>query len=76
MSARYVHTNPQVADIVTKGSFQTATWNELMHVSGSVQNLSTAAHVSDVAALAPLAHKMAKRSRRSSDEISKACGQP
>ena len=76
ISVKYVHSNQQIADILTKGSFACDRRNELMMILfDSVSEPFFSIHCSPfsvVAALAPLAHELAKREKRHSlDEASK-----
>ena len=65
----------QIVHMLTKVSFTFDTWNALMVLFGIVsQSFHRRARLQSLLALVPSAHKMAKRSRPSVDEVSKGRG--
>ena len=71
---KYVHSNGQIAGILTTGSFTHDKWSELMILFGIVPESVHRSPFSVVAATALSAHKMAKRSHHSIDEVPKVEG--
>ena len=70
----HVHTDQQIADILTNGSFTRDEWDELMLLFGMVLESHHRSPFSAVATLVPLAQQMAKRSHPFTDEASKYTG--
>ena len=71
LSVKYVHPKQHIADILTNGSFAREKRNELVNLFGVLPESSDRRPISVVAALVPFAHKMAQRSRLSTDQVSK-----
>ena len=72
---KYVHTDQQIADILTKSSFPHEIWDELMILFGIVsENFHHRSNLSVVATLVLLVLQMANRSRPSIHEALKFGG--